>query len=56
MGRVFQGPVGPRVQPAGTGRGRGVCNSDSPARTNSPLGCSARVELVSDPSPTTRPW
>ncbi len=56
VGRVFQGPVGPRVQPAGTGRGRGVCNSDSPARTNSPLGCSARAELVSDPSPTTRPW
>lgn len=28
----------------------GVCRSDSPARTNSPQGCSARAELASDPS------
>jgi len=28
----------------------GVCSSDSPARTNSPLDCSARAELASDPS------
>ncbi|MFQ9181442.1 MAG: DUF1385 domain-containing protein [Eggerthella lenta] len=30
--------------------GGGVCSSDSPARTNSPLDCSARAELASDPS------
>ena len=28
----------------------GVCSSDSPARTNSPLDCSARAELASAPS------
>lgn len=37
-------------EPAAAEEAGGVCSSDSPARTNSPLDCSARAELASDPS------
>lgn len=37
-------------EPAAAEEAGGVCSSDSPARTNSPLDCSAHAELASDPS------
>lgn len=37
-------------EPAAAEEAGGVCSSDSPARTNSPLDCSARAEPASDPS------
>jgi len=37
-------------EPAAAEEAGGVCSSDSPARTNSPLDCSARAELASAPS------
>ena len=37
-------------EPAAAEEAGGVCSSDSPACTNSPLDCSARAELASDPS------
>ena len=37
-------------EPAAAEEAGGVCSSDSPARTNSPLDCSARAELASGPS------
>ena len=42
-------------EPAAAEEAGGVCSSDSPARTNSPLDCSARAELAVGANPAAAP-